>query len=424
MNKKIIVLIVVGVIVLIGTTLGIYFYLDMNKVYSVVTIDINPSIKFSLNKNNKVLDIEGLNEEGKELIRNKKYVGELFNDAFSNITKEVVEKKYITEENNYILVNIDGKNNEEHIVSIINNEFKNNSIECNVIIQEITEEAKENASKYGISESKASYIEKVIKDNPSITFEELKDKSINEINNNVINNDKTSKDEQSKEQVSQEQQSQIENKNEEKQSSVKQNDKTSKNDTKSTQKKKTLTQPANDDRTGAWCDFLKSIPSSGGVKFETPGKINDLSTFKEAAKKYVTDDINWNNSGGSESTYYKTGSYCSAGFIEVENRVKDKAYQIYIDSVTLELLELKVIEIAKPTIDETAAKEIAKKWAQEKYGIDIDNCGSNPPQFYYAIDGITRIPEWQFSLKCENPTKYYGLNINALTGALSHESTW
>jgi len=54
------------------------------------------------------------------------------------------------------------------------------------------------------------------------------------------------------------------------------------------------------------------------------------------------------------------------------------------------------------------------------YGIDYNICSNQ--YFYYAIDGSTNIPEWQFSCKCND--KYYAVVVNGRTGSLSLGRTW
>ena len=273
--------------------------------------------------------------------------------------------------------------------------------------------AKETAEKYGISESKASYIEEIIKENNDLTIEELKDKSINEINK-YINSKEEQKDIE-------------ENKKEEE--TPKEDNKenvTSNSNNNSTNKKPSakpvLTPPASDDRTGAWCEFYKTIPPEGGVEYETPGYINEISTYVEAAKKVMPEDANWSQYFGS-ITQYKTGSYCSAGIVELENYDKTKTYRAYLDTVTLELLEpVIVIELPTPNYDEAGAKVIVTKWLLDTYGIDIENCDWE--SYYYAIDGSTKKPEWQYICKIKETTTYYSVVVNAITGALTNGRTW
>ena len=398
--------------VIIISGFGLMYFFRINKVVTTITLDINPSIRMGLNYKKEVVKIEGLNHDGKEIIKHENFKGDDLDDAIEEIAELVIQNGYITKENNYILVNVNDNNLKNEIYALVNKEFREENIECNVIMQDIDEFAKENALKYGISENKASYIEEIIKENDSITFEELKDKSINEINQ-IINN---------KEEIKE---SEEESKKEDETKQEDNKQQTTTNNNSSNKKpitKPVATPPASDDRTGAWCEFYKTIPPEGGVEYETPGYISDLSVYAEAAKKFMPEDASW-SSYYQSITEYKTASYCSAGIVELENYDKTKTYTAWLDSVTLELLEpINVKEIEKPNYDEEGAKVIVTKWLQDTYGIDINNCDWE--NYYYAIDGSTKLPEWQYICKIEETNTYYAVVVNAITGNLTNGRTW
>ena len=411
--KKIMVCLAVGVL-LICEAFGILYYKKTNRIVTVLTMDINPSISIGLNYKNKVIKVEGLNEDGKELVKDNKIEGKTLKVAIEDITELVIEKGYITEEDNHILINVDGKDIKEDVVSLIKNEFNEKNTECNIIIQEVSDNAKDNAEKYGISESKASYIEGLLKENENISFEDLKDKSINEIQNIIKQNDN---------------EKELEDDNKEddkKQDDDKKNTSTNNNSSNTTTTKKVTTKPvtkapASNDRSGAWCEFYKTIPPEGGVDYETPGYINDTEVYVEEAKKHMPADANWSSYFRS-ITQYRTGSYCSAGVVELENYDKAKTYTMYLDSVTLEVLEFKTTDIVKPSIDEAGARPIIANWLMTTYGVNIDDCDWE--NYYYNIDGSTKIPEWQYTCKIEETKTYYAVTVVATDGSTKTGYTW
>jgi len=432
-TKKIIIFSIVGLVLLVGIVLGGFYFKKLNKVVSIITMDINPSIAISLNYKNEVVKVEGLNEDGKKLLKEENFKGDDLEDVVEDITEIVIEKGYITEEDNHILINVEGKDIEEKVVTLINKEFKEENVECNVIMQEINEQAKENAEKYGITDSKASYIESVIKENTELTFEELKDKTISEINKYIEKQEEQNKTEESnkeeekepvKEEEKEEQNKEDNKPNTNNTTKPNTNNNSGSNNTSTSKpnKKPVSTPPASNDRTGAWCTFLNSIPPEGGVEFETPGQINDFATYAEAAKKYAPQDANFSTYYGSMAEY-KTASYCSSGFIEFFNNEKTKEYRIYLDSVTLELLEpVKVTELEKAKIDEAGARPIIAKWLMDTYSVDINDCGWE--SYYFTIDGSTKKPEWQYICKIEETTTYYAVTVVATDGSTKTGYTW
>ena len=196
-KKKPILVIIFVILFLLAVVFGLIYYYEFNKIVAVVTMDINPSVSLSLNRMGKVIKAEGINEDGKKLLQDNKLKGESLENAIDNISDLVIDNGYFSNENNHILVNVEGEIKED-VSKILTNEIKEKDIECEIIFQELSDSSKENASKYGISENKASYIESVIKDNKDITFEDLKDKSINEINEYIEEKKEEAEKEESK----------------------------------------------------------------------------------------------------------------------------------------------------------------------------------------------------------------------------------
>ena len=196
-KKKPILLIIFVILFLLAVVFGLIYYYEFNKIVATVTMDINPSVSLSLNRMGKVIKAEGVNEDGKKLLQDNNLKGKSLENAIDNISDLVIDNDYFSNENNHILVNVEGEIKED-VSKILTNEIKEKKIECEIIFQELSNSSKENAYKYGISENKASYIESVIKDNKNITFEDLKDKSINEINEFIEEKKEEAKKEESK----------------------------------------------------------------------------------------------------------------------------------------------------------------------------------------------------------------------------------
>jgi len=209
-SKKIIVWLVVFLIVLITSIVSMLYLEKENKVVTVITMDINPSLKISLNEKEKVVKVEGLNKDGKELLKDNKLKGKSLEIAIEKITDKAIEKNYVKEKDSHILLYVKGEKTKEEVTTIINNELKEQKVECEVITQVLSEDSKENASKYEISESKASYIESIIKENQdkeiTVTFEELKDKSISEIEDFVKEKEEQKKKEEEEKKKQEEEQ--------------------------------------------------------------------------------------------------------------------------------------------------------------------------------------------------------------------------
>ena len=180
-TKKIIIGVVFGCLLLAGISLGGLYFYKINKVLTVLTIDINPSLKLSLNYKVEIVKAEGINEDGKKLLKQENFKGDDLEDAIEEIAELAVEQGYVTKEENHILINVEGKDIKNRVVTLFNQEFKEENVNCNIIVQEINENSKANAEKYGISDSKASYIEAIIKENVKNIFYKEKLKSMEKL---------------------------------------------------------------------------------------------------------------------------------------------------------------------------------------------------------------------------------------------------
>ena len=160
-----------------------------DKVVSIVTIDVNPSIELSLNKDNIVVSIKSLNEDGKKIIDEKSYKNIKIEDAISNIVDSLEKNNYLKAEKNLILINVDS-NNDELLDFVKDKAFQvleEKNITSEIIMQQVkkTEELKKIAEKNSISISKAHYIQEQIKDNSELSIEDFKDFSLEDISEKI-----------------------------------------------------------------------------------------------------------------------------------------------------------------------------------------------------------------------------------------------
>lgn len=112
------------------------------KAEATITIDINPSIQFEVNKNEKVISITGINDDGKEVIKDIKYKRKNIEEVLDRIIEAAINKKYIKEDD-YILIGIESENEDfsEKVSKKVNekimNKLKEKNKNANVIIEKI-----------------------------------------------------------------------------------------------------------------------------------------------------------------------------------------------------------------------------------------------------------------------------------------------
>ena len=125
------------------------------KVVSSLTMDINPSIKLELNKDDKVVNVYALNEDAKDIISND-YKEKNIDDVIKNITDSLVAKEYFKEDTT-IIINVTGNIKSETVKEIIMKEAKINDVNVNILEPNITASGKKVASLRGATVGTGKY---------------------------------------------------------------------------------------------------------------------------------------------------------------------------------------------------------------------------------------------------------------------------
>ena len=177
MNKRILIPIIVFIVV-VGIV-GFIFY--NNRTISSITLDINPSIRIDLGKNEKVKNIIPLNADANDII-DYNTIGKSLDDVISSISHNVINKGYVNDDRVNIILYSSGDIHNEDVKNKIIHEFGERRYNAEVIIiDNITKEDKELAKKYDISSAKAAYLNKIIEDNNAISIENVLNKPIEEL---------------------------------------------------------------------------------------------------------------------------------------------------------------------------------------------------------------------------------------------------
>lgn len=380
MKKK--VFIISSIVLAVLVIISLFLILNKNNkkegkidVTSTIILDINPSIKLSLDKEDVVVDAVALNEDANEIVEDVS--GKDIKAAIEIINSRLIEKEFIKDDT-VILLNVEGEVSTSDVSNIINEDFKAKNKEIQIIETKATESSKQLSEKYNISVSKAAYIESIIEANPELKIEDLKDKSVTEITD------------------------------------IKEN-KQEKTTAATTTTKKTTTKVAVSvpsdptDTSGVWCTYNKNKPATS--KFDYPA---DIGLTK--AKEYAMAAINASSLGIKGTSLSrvddKRSSYCrSYKFMGYND---DNKYYVTIDSVTGGVIEKSVVPMDKPNITEEQAKAIGVK----HFNLDTSTC--DLVQAYFSMNnGKIR---YTFTARCNGT--YYSLNIDALNGNVSGATTW
>ena len=176
MKKKVIIgVFIIAMIAIIGC-----LFLFKEK-YTIITLDINPSLELKVDKKEKVVEITALNDDAKVLVSNK-YKNKKMYEVLMDITEKII-KKIDSEGKEYvILLHIDGNISEDKVKGKIVSLFEERHMPINVIIPKVTKEDIKKAKELGITPAKAAYLSEVVKSNKDLKIEGIKDKPISELN--------------------------------------------------------------------------------------------------------------------------------------------------------------------------------------------------------------------------------------------------
>ena len=180
-KKKIIILVVALVVVIVGVlVVGLFMKngKDEDKVESVITLDINPSMELEITKKGKVASIQSLNEESDKFIDHS-LEGKPVEEVFYAIVKKAKEEHLVEDGELTIIVGME--KSDKSIEDKLREACNKNEIGSKIVIPKITEEAKREAQGYGVTPAKAAYILEVIGDNEELHFDDLKNKSSREL---------------------------------------------------------------------------------------------------------------------------------------------------------------------------------------------------------------------------------------------------
>ena len=137
MKKKLFIIVPIILVIIIGIIVGTL--LCKNKktesvldetITSTIIIDINPSIKLELNKDNLVIKMTALNDDAKEFIDDDPK-GQKLENVLTNITQKLKEKD-LTKDNLDILYNISGTITKEETNKIIESTLQKEKVTHNL----------------------------------------------------------------------------------------------------------------------------------------------------------------------------------------------------------------------------------------------------------------------------------------------------
>lgn len=160
----------------------------VERVDTLVDIDVNPGIELSVGRQDKIVAVEAVNEDGRQVLEGLELEQLPLSEVVEILFREMVEQGYIVGENNPVLVTVQNADpaEAERIHGIINNgvdtmlsERSDTERALSVSVTNQTVEAfdavKQFAHKHGISNGKAAFILSIVEQQPTLEADALAD---------------------------------------------------------------------------------------------------------------------------------------------------------------------------------------------------------------------------------------------------------
>ena len=181
MNKKYIIISSITVVIILIIALLISIIPSKERVYKTITLDINPSIEINLNKEDKVISVNPLNEDAKVIVEDN-LKGKSFDDALKSISNKLIENDYGKDGEIVMLINSSKKENYDELINKVRNSFNDSNVYVDIIpVEKVSKEDEKFAKEHNITPYKAAYLNSIKEENESVDIEQLIDKPIKEI---------------------------------------------------------------------------------------------------------------------------------------------------------------------------------------------------------------------------------------------------
>ena len=175
---------------ILGGGFGLHSYRVNHTVDATVSLDVNPSVEIRVNKKERVLEVNPLNEDGKVIVGDMDLFGSDVDVAVNAMIGSMLKSGYLNELANSILISVDNEDTargaalQERLSAEVSKLLQTETFSGAVLSQTVIEDndLRQLADKNGITVGKAQLIRDIIAEKPLHTFEELAPLTINELN--------------------------------------------------------------------------------------------------------------------------------------------------------------------------------------------------------------------------------------------------
>ena len=162
-----------------------------SKTETVVSLDVNPSVSISMDKEETVLEVRALNADGEAILAKTDWKDRSLNDTVDALVDAMVEGGYLSDTANSVLITIDNDDDtyaqtlQQQLTDEVIGTMADKQVEGAVLSQRVVKDDELNAlaDAHGISLGKAALVRRILEADPlqTKTFESLAALPINDL---------------------------------------------------------------------------------------------------------------------------------------------------------------------------------------------------------------------------------------------------
>jgi hypothetical protein len=192
-------------VTILGLSYGVHSY---RIPYSYVNVDINPSIEITTNIFDRIIKVEGLNEDGRKLVEAGAYVNKRIESGVELVLEAAVKEGYIRQESyNTVIFTVSSRDEvkvdgiQKSLKDTVSQELEAAGAETEVLIEKVEPEKRAEAERQGVSPGKLNLINKLLEVNPEVEVGDLKEKTVKEIMESIKESRKELREQKSGEKI-------------------------------------------------------------------------------------------------------------------------------------------------------------------------------------------------------------------------------
>lgn len=161
--------------------IGVGWFVQFGMIYSVVNVDVNPSLEIMVNRRDKVLSVRDNNQAAKEFLKGRNYKGWDITEMMESLVDDLALQGYLTDEKNIILLSVDSKSQnvsnglQTVLPTAVSGALADYGIMPKMFIQQLSKnkEIQKQAEQYHISQGRQQFINLILRQNSSLKEEDL-----------------------------------------------------------------------------------------------------------------------------------------------------------------------------------------------------------------------------------------------------------